>query len=437
MDIATAEIVDVEMLTVMLARQLEGAPGETTEKAAAANAVLAAVLGGQNPQHAIVSGGNAMPTTSQGVPWNTGYIVASGNLLTDFRSNAAAEGQSRLMSSRIANMTDDRGVKEMLAFNLARDTYHQQQWLLGIQQLQEDGFTDGVIEHSNGEWENKDAAHVFYTSTPGSRAGEGLWATSNSLVDGEPFRTEPLEPLHRRHGACLPLREPKRYVTYDGSQGPRQARRRARRLRAGRAERRRQAQGRADGGLLTVERWAGHTDVMADDTTLAALGERLVAQVVEFGIRGVGPLSTAVETAEEHLITAGGDREEAIRRLVATHVRLAAVSGFVTGLGGIVDAAGHGAGRHGRHVHHRDAHVRRHRPPPRVRHRDRRGAQRDPRRPAGQRRYGGAAQHGRPDRPAVDRRRAGAPARPARSPRSTGGSATSWSRRRGRRASST
>ena len=80
----------------------------------------------------------------------------------------------------------------------------------------------------------------------------------------------------------------------------------------------------------------GHTDVVADDSTLAALGERLVAQVVELGIRGIGPLSTAVESAEEHLITAGGDREEAIRRLVATHVRLAAVSGFVTGLGGIV-----------------------------------------------------------------------------------------------------
>ncbi len=29
----------------------------------------------------------------------------------------------------------------------------------------------------------------------------------------------------------------------------------------------------------------------------------------------VGPLSTAVQTAEEHLITAGGDREEAIQRL--------------------------------------------------------------------------------------------------------------------------
>ena len=40
-----------------------------------------------------------MPTNSQGVPSNTGYIVAGGNLLTDFRSNTAAEGQSRLQGS--------------------------------------------------------------------------------------------------------------------------------------------------------------------------------------------------------------------------------------------------------------------------------------------------------------------------------------------------
>ena len=75
---------------------------------------------------------------------------------------------------------------------------------------------------------------------------------------------------------------------------------------------------------------------MADESTLAPLGERLVAQVVEFGIRGGGPLSNAVQTAEEHLITAGGDREAAVQRLIATHVRLAAATGFVTGLGGFV-----------------------------------------------------------------------------------------------------
>jgi hypothetical protein len=74
---------------------------------------------------------------------------------------------------------------------------------------------------------------------------------------------------------------------------------------------------------------------MADSGALAGLGERLVAQVVELGIRGGGPLGPAVEAAEQHLAAAGGDREDAIRRLVATHVRLAAASGFVTGLGGI------------------------------------------------------------------------------------------------------
>src|SRR6195952_659179 len=149
MDIATEEIGHVEMLTTMLARLLEGAPGEATEKAAAAN-----------PQHAIVAGGGALPRDAAGVPWNTGYIVASGNLLTDFRSNVAAEAQSRLMTSRVYGMTDDRGVKDMLQFNLARDTWHQQQWLLGIEQLIADGFTEAGIEDSNFEDENQDQNHT-------------------------------------------------------------------------------------------------------------------------------------------------------------------------------------------------------------------------------------------------------------------------------------
>ena len=219
MDIGTEEISHVEMLTVMQARLLEGAPGEVTAKAVATNPALAAVLGGQNPQHAIVSGGGARPTDSLGNPWNAGYIVASGNLLTDFRSNAAAEGQSRLMTSRIANMTDDPGVKEMLAFNLARDTYHQQQWMYGIQMLVEEGYAEVEIEHSNADLEDDDAAHVFYTATDGSQAGEGKWATGSSIVDGKPFRTEELRPLTDDQG-ILPAPDPLQYVTYDGNQGP-------------------------------------------------------------------------------------------------------------------------------------------------------------------------------------------------------------------------
>src|SRR3954452_7670529 len=163
MDIGTEEIGHVEMLVTMMARLLEGAPSETQADAAAANPALAAVLGGQNVQHAIVTGGAAMPTNSQGVPWNGGYIVASGNLLADFRHNVAAEAHSRLQTARVYGMTDDPGVKDMLQFNLARDTFHQQQWLLGIEQLVEDGLTDSGIEDSRGEEEKEWAARTFYS----------------------------------------------------------------------------------------------------------------------------------------------------------------------------------------------------------------------------------------------------------------------------------
>jgi Mn-containing catalase len=218
MDIGTEEIGHVEMLTTMLARLLEGAPAEVTEKSVAANPVLAAVIGGMNPQHAIVTGGGPMPTNSQGVPWNAGYIVASGNLLTDFRSNAAAEGQSRLQTSRVYNMTDDPGVKAMLQFNLARDTYHQQQWLLAIEQLLEDGLAD-PIENSNSAEENKDHDHTFWSFSEGSTAGQGLWATGQ-VLDGRQIEYLPEPVSIGGDDGLLPPPDPNLFGTYDGSQGP-------------------------------------------------------------------------------------------------------------------------------------------------------------------------------------------------------------------------
>jgi Mn-containing catalase len=218
MDVATEEIGHVEMLTTMLARLLEGGPNEATEKAAAINPMLAAVLGGQNPQHAIVAGGGPMPTNSQGVPWQAGYIVASGNLLADFRSNVAAEAQSRLQTSRIYNMTDDRGVKDMLQFNLARDTYHQQQWLLGIESLIEDGYTDTPIENSNGDEELAEQRRTFYGFDPESTAGEGRWATGLSLLGEELEYVPDAQPL-TDDKPLGPPPDPKLFVTYDGAMG--------------------------------------------------------------------------------------------------------------------------------------------------------------------------------------------------------------------------
>ncbi|WP_127782312.1 manganese catalase family protein [Rhodococcus sp. X156] len=218
MDIATEEIGHVEMLTTMLARLLEGAPAEVVEKSVAANPVLAAVIGGMNPQHAIVSGGNALPRDSQGVPWNAGYIVASGNLLADFRSNVAAEAQSRVMTSRLYNMTDDHGVKQTLAFNLARDTFHQQQWLRGIEQLVADGLVESEIETSNAEFENEEAGRTYYGFDPDSQAHEGMWANGRTML-GDADVNYVVNPAPSADDGMLPPPDPKLFVTYDGNAG--------------------------------------------------------------------------------------------------------------------------------------------------------------------------------------------------------------------------
>jgi hypothetical protein len=55
------ELGHVEMLATMVARLLEGASLETQEAAMASDPSIAAVIGGMNPQHAIVTGAGRLP----------------------------------------------------------------------------------------------------------------------------------------------------------------------------------------------------------------------------------------------------------------------------------------------------------------------------------------------------------------------------------------
>lgn len=188
MDVATEEMGHVEMLATMVARLLEGAPSEVTAKAVDGNPALAAVVGGMNPQHAIVGGGGAVPADSAGTPWNGKYIVSSGNLLADFRVNVAAESQGRLQTARLYQMTDDPGVKEMLRFNLARDTMHQLQWLAGIEQLKEDGYEDDVAPNALLDEENQDHAATLWHLSDGTASQDGRWASGTAPDGRHQFR---------------------------------------------------------------------------------------------------------------------------------------------------------------------------------------------------------------------------------------------------------
>ncbi|HSJ47140.1 MAG TPA: EcsC family protein [Euzebyales bacterium] len=65
------------------------------------------------------------------------------------------------------------------------------------------------------------------------------------------------------------------------------------------------------------------------------IAESFVAQLARGGLDGVGPLAPARQVAEEAL-AAHGTPEAAIDEIIADHTRLAAVSGFVTSLGGFI-----------------------------------------------------------------------------------------------------
>jgi Mn-containing catalase len=83
LDIGTEEMAHVEMLATMIARLLEGAP-VAAQESALKDPVVAAVTGGMNPQHAIVSGLGATPADSVGIARDTTHqnqcIAASAEL---------------------------------------------------------------------------------------------------------------------------------------------------------------------------------------------------------------------------------------------------------------------------------------------------------------------------------------------------------------------
>jgi Mn-containing catalase len=200
LDIGTEEIAHVEMLSTMIARLLETAP-VSEQEAAAQDPFMEAVMGGMNPQHIIVSGLGAMPADSVGYPWNSRYMIASGNLLADFRHNLTAESQGRLQVVRLYEITDDAGVRDMLSFLIARDTMHQNQWLAAIAELEEAGIEETPVPSTFPQrLEKSSVAYQFWNMSSGTESSEGRWASGPSfdgknefeyLANPQPLGSEP------------------------------------------------------------------------------------------------------------------------------------------------------------------------------------------------------------------------------------------------------
>lgn len=186
LDTGTEEIGHIELIATMIAQLLDDAPVDVQENAYHSDPAVAAVMGGMNPQHAIVSGLGATPKDSVGVPWNGNYIISSGNLLADIRANINAESQGRLQVARLYHMTDDPGVRDMLGFLLARDTMHQLQWIQAAKEIE---AVEGiVVPYGVEDWEIKEVNNVLYNFSEGEESKEVV--EGKTAPDGRPFRYE-------------------------------------------------------------------------------------------------------------------------------------------------------------------------------------------------------------------------------------------------------
>ena len=206
---ATEEIGHIEMLATAVAMNLETAPTKVQE-AGAADKVVGAVMGGENPRHMVEgmlhrhilsTGMAAFPANCEGVPFDMSHIYASGNLAADMYCNVAAEATGRTLAVRLFNATNDPGMKDMLHFMIARDTMHQEQWLAVIEEL---GGHAGALPIPNSfpqsEEHQKFNYNFFSTSADGSPPPAGRWTQGPSLdgkgeysvVQNQPMGEEPV-----------------------------------------------------------------------------------------------------------------------------------------------------------------------------------------------------------------------------------------------------
>jgi len=207
----TEEIGHVEMLAVAVALNLEGAPTSLQDEIVAQNPVVGAFMGGMNPRHYLSAGLAATAENSNGVPFNGSWIVATGNLVSDMYSNAAAEMAGRVLATRLWELTDDPGMKDMLAFMLARDTMHQQQWLAVIEELDQPlpAPSDFPMENQHNEYAYQFFLHSTAPVPENSRFAQGPSLDGKgefSMVSAKPLGQIPvLKPAPpAAHGTVIP-----------------------------------------------------------------------------------------------------------------------------------------------------------------------------------------------------------------------------------------
>jgi len=227
---ATEEIAHIEMLATAVALNLEGAPLSVQEDISNDTAG-GSVLNGMDMRHVLSAGLAAMPVDANGVPFDCSHIYASGNTVADMSANVTAEATGRVLAGRLYNMTDDPGMKDMLSYLIARDTYHQQQFLAVIEELGGMSANLPIPDTIPEAHENREFSYVqLGFNRDGSLPPQGRWSQGPSLDGKGEYSARPMEPLGQEPKLAPPRPDSGAQsgqmaegVTEPGSVKPRQA----------------------------------------------------------------------------------------------------------------------------------------------------------------------------------------------------------------------
>jgi len=92
--------------------------------------------------------------------------------------------QARLQAARLYHMTDDKGVRDLLSFLIARETMHQNQWIAAAAELRAEGLEElPVPSNFPQKLEHSEVAYQYLNFSDGKLAAEGSWA-SGPTPDG-------------------------------------------------------------------------------------------------------------------------------------------------------------------------------------------------------------------------------------------------------------
>ncbi|SFR93263.1 Mn-containing catalase [Halomicrobium zhouii] len=187
LDTAAEELGHIEMLATAVKKNLRDTSVSLGDISSDDATGLASIAGMQ-PRQYLSGGMNPTATDANGFPFSGNYVVASGNIAADMVANVMAESTGRLLATRLYEMTDDPGMKDMLAYLVARDTMHQNQWLELLTELgdSEEPFDVLPIPDSFPDAEENEEFNYAFLSTnvEPTEDPEQPWTTGAS-PDGE------------------------------------------------------------------------------------------------------------------------------------------------------------------------------------------------------------------------------------------------------------